>query len=67
MLLVPFTIKLVSYAQNNTSVKSVKSDRSLSNSEGTTEGAAEAIFQNKLITLGINVKNVIILIPKRGT
>ena len=66
MLLVPPTIILVSYAQNNISVKSVKSDRSLGNSEGTAEGAAEAIFQNKLITLGINVKNVIILIPNEG-
>ncbi|HEX7179920.1 MAG TPA: hypothetical protein VF220_09355, partial [Nitrososphaeraceae archaeon] len=62
----PPTIILVSYAQNNPSVKSVKSDRSLGNSEGTTEGAVEAIFQNKLITLGINVKNVIILIPNEG-
>ena len=66
MLLVPPTIILVSYAQNNISVKAVKSDRSLGNSEGSTEGAAETIFQNKLITLGINVKNVIILIPNEG-
>jgi hypothetical protein len=66
MLLVPPTIILVSYAQNDKSVKSVKSDRSLGNSESTTEGAAEAIFQNMLITLGINVKNVIILIPNEG-
>ena len=47
MLLVPPTIILVSYAQNNTSVKAVKSlsDRSLGNSEGSAEGAAKPYFR----------------------
>jgi hypothetical protein len=45
MLLVPPAIILVSYAQNNTSVKSVKSDRSLGNSEGTAEGQPKPYFR----------------------
>ena len=61
-LLGPTTL-LSSFAQNSTNNQL---EKSIDNSKSITDGAAQSIFQNKEITLGNNVKNVIILIPNEG-
>ena len=76
LLIAPTTMLLFSYAQNDTTNNTTKqSDKQLNLSNNTAEGttgisgasgAAQGIFQSKTLTLGKNVKNVIILIPNEG-
>ena len=76
MLLIAPTMLVVSNAQNNTTNNTTKQSDKQQNSSidtqggnsgsGVTGGAAEGIFQNKGLTVGRDVKDVIILIPNEG-
>src|SRR5262245_50115194 len=75
MLLMAPTTLLYSNAQKNTTNSATKqfdkeqnsldAQRGISTS-GVTGGAAQGIFQDKELTLGKNIKNVVILIPNEG-
>ena len=81
MLLIAPTMLVVSNAQNNTTNNTTNNtikqfDKQLNSSIDTqggnsgsdvTGGAAQGIFQNKGLTVGRDVKDVIILIPNEGT
>jgi plastocyanin len=70
LLIAPTTILLFSNAQNDTFKQSDKTLNASNTERGTigTGGAnvAQETFQSKTLTLGKNVKNVIILIPNEG-
>jgi hypothetical protein len=60
----PVTL-LVTSAQNNTSGQSDKLSTTPEKT-GSANGIGQSIFEDKAITLGNNIKNVVILIPNEG-
>jgi plastocyanin len=71
MLVIAPTMLLYSNAQINTTKQSDKQQKDLDTQGGSSGstlagGVAQGIFQNKALTLGKNIKNVMILIPNEG-
>jgi len=63
-LLISPTILIVSHAQTNTANQSGNSSNVSENFNGGV--VAQDVYQNRMITFGDNVKNIIILLPNEG-
>lgn len=63
-LLISPTIFNVSHAQNNSTDISGNSSTISENSNG--KGIAQSVYQNRMMTFGNNVKNIILLLPNEG-